>query len=63
MAIALFVDEKLISTPESLDQAKQMAEQHIRDKKQVRIECTAWLSAVQSWTYDEKERDWIARLG
>ena len=41
MGIQLLADNKLIALPDSLEQAKKLAEPYIIEKREIKIECSA----------------------
>lgn len=62
MAIALLVDDIPVGLPDSLEQAKKLAEPYIVENRKVSIErgsTTAPLQAMQTWNYCYKEQDWV----
>lgn len=63
MSIQLLADNKLIALPDSLEQAKTLAEPYIIEKREIKIECSASPAPMQNWFYDYKVRDWIERIG
>lgn len=62
MGIQLLVDNKLFALPDSLEQAKQLAEPCVIEKREIRIERSAWLAPIQIWIYDYKELDWVEQI-
>ena len=63
MVIMLFVDNKPIEMADTLEQAKQLAEQYIARELAVRIERTAAPAPVHAWNYDYEDQDWVERVG
>lgn len=63
MGIQLLADNKLIALPDSLEQAKKLAEPYIIEKREIKIECSASPAPMRNWIYDYKERDWVEQIG
>ena len=60
MGVQLLVDKKPIAPLcDSLEEAKQLAEPYIIEKRAISIERGASPAAMQTWIYDYKEQDWV----
>lgn len=59
MGIALLVDDKLIGMPESVEQAKKVAEPYIIEQRKISIKQGSTVAPMQIWIYDYKEQDWV----
>ncbi len=57
----LYINDRPQAPVNSLEEAKQLAAQHI--EQSLKIVCSAAPAASQIWTYDPLKKDWVEQIG